>query len=96
MNECTVNVVGMESHHRQRQKLRGGGDNTADQIKCAYARRLRSCAYALGLVDGTEGSADNDLFRRDAEGGQVRQVVFECPLILKQRESSNITEYRRH
>ena len=43
----------------------------------------RGCAFALGVEDGAEKSAENDLGRCDLHGRQIRQVVFERPLRLQ-------------
>ena len=43
----------------------------------------RGYAFVLGVEDGAEKSAENDLGRCDLHGGQVRQVVFERPLRLQ-------------
>ena len=58
---------------------------SAARIKCPfqYAMWQRGYAFALGVEDGAEKSAENDLGRCDLHGRQIRQVVFERPLRLQ-------------
>lgn len=48
--------------------------------------------FAPGVVDRSEKSAENGLGRRDLDGGQVRQVVFKRPLLLR---SENVGQHDR-
>lgn len=52
---------------------------------CSMVRYAYYSTYALGVEDGAEKSAENDLACRDLKRRQVGQVVFHGPLLLKKR-----------